>query len=336
VPDARVPTLGIILATDRYETIRPVIRHLRRQTIRDQLEIVLVGEASLSRELDATELAEFARVHVEAVSSIDPIGPARAAGVRAARAPLVFIGETHTYAHPDWAESLVRAQAGPWAGLIPGFGNANPASALSWAIFLLDYGQWLHLMPAGESDLAPTHNGMFRRQVLLDLGEDLDHALHQGDRLTQLLRAANHRMYFEPAARIDHLNVARWGPWTQERYLGGRLLAGRRAERWSWARRLVYFGGAPLIPLLLLLRLRRTIAAARRAGLLPRGTLAALLAGGILSTSGEMVGYLLGPSEDAEPRMMEFELHKVRYASLTSPAAAPASSRPAARQAPRS
>ena len=161
MPEPRAPNLGIILATDRYETIRPVIRHLRRQTIRDQVEIVMVGEASLAGELDTAELAEFARVHVEIVDSIDPIGPARAAGVRAARAPLVFIGETHTYAHPTWAELLVKAQDGPWAGLIPGFGNANPVSPLSWAIFLLDYGQWLHVMPPGESTIAPTHNGVF-------------------------------------------------------------------------------------------------------------------------------------------------------------------------------
>jgi hypothetical protein len=315
VPDPRTPSLAIILATDSYETIRPVIRHLQRQTIRDQLEIVMVGDASLTPGLDATELTGFARVHVEVVESIDPVSAARAAGVRAARAPLVFIGETHTYAHPTWAETLVRAQAGDWAGLIPGFGNANPAGPLSWAIFLLDYGQWLHVMPARESDIAPTHNGAFRREVLLGLGEDLDHALHQGDQLTMLLRSANHRLYFEPAARIDHLNTARWGPWVLERYLGGRLLAGRRSARWSWARRLVYFCGSPLIPLLLVVRLRKVIAAARRAGLLPRGTVAALCLGGTVSAGGEMVGYLIGDRPDLEPRMMEFELHKVRFAA---------------------
>lgn len=321
MPDPRTPGLGIILATDSYETIRPVIRHLQRQTIRDQLEIVMVGDASLTRGLDAAELTGFARVHVETVDSIDPISAARAAGVRAARAPLVFIGETHTYAHPTWAERLVRAQTGDRAGLVPGFGNANPTSSLSWAIFLLDYGQWLYLMPARECDIAPTHNGAFRREVLLALGEDLDHALHQGDRLTVLLRAANHRLYFEPAARIDHLNTARWRPWVLERYLGGRLLAGRRASRWSWARRLVYFCGAPLIPVVLVVRLRKVIAAARRAGLLPRGTVAALLVGGTVSAGGEMVGYLLGDRPHVEPRMMEFELHKVRYAARGVPAA---------------
>jgi hypothetical protein len=321
VPET-APSLAVILATDAYETIRPVIRHLRRQTIRDRLEIVLVGDASLSAGLDADELAGFARVQVETVGSIYPIGPARAAGVRAARAPLVFIGETHTYAHPTWAESLVRAQSGSWTGIIPGFGNANPATPLSWALFLLDYGQWLHVMPARESTIAPTHNGAFLRQALLDLGPDLDHALHHGDRLTVLLRARNHRMYFEPAARIDHLNVARWRPWIAERFLGGRLLAGRRADHWSLSRRVVYFCGAPLIPAVLVFRLRPVLAAARRAGLLPRGTLAAVFAGGVISTLGEMAGYLFGSSPGVEPRMIEFELHKVRYAS---PGARPAS-----------
>jgi hypothetical protein len=246
---------------------------------------------------------------------------ARAAGVRAARAPLVFIGETHTYAHPTWAEALVRAQADGRAGLIPGFGNANPASPLSWAIFLLDYGQWLYLMPARASAIAPTHNGAFRREVLLDLGENLDHALHQGDHLTLLLQSANHRMYFEPSARIDHLNVARWGPWVRERFLGGQLLAGRRAARWSWARRLTYFCGTPLIPMLLVVRLREVLAVARQGGLLPRGTLAAIFLGGTVSAVGEMFGYLVGDRPDVEPQMMEFELHKVRYAARGVPAA---------------
>ena len=174
-------------------------------------------------------------------------------------------------------------------------------------------------MPPGESAIAPTHNGAFRREVLLGLGEKLDHALHQGDQLTVLLRAANHRMYFEPAARIDHLNTARWRPWLEERFLGGRLLGGRRAGRWSLARRLVYFCGAPLIPMLLVARLRKVLAAARQERLLPRGTVAALFLGGTVSSVGEMVGYLTGDRSDVEARMMEFELHKVRYAARGAP-----------------
>jgi len=315
MPETFLPRLAVILATDCYDTIRPVVQHLRRQTIRDQLEIVIVGERGRPLGLGQPELKGFARVAVVEVASLSPVGLARATGVRAAQAPLVFIGETHIYPHPTWAETMIRAHAGSWAGVVPGFGNANPRSALSWAIFLLDYGQWLHLMPARESRVAPTHNGAFKRQVLMDLGEALDHSLIQGDTLTVLLKAADHRMHFEPAARIDHLNVARWRPWVQERFLGGLLLAGRRAQRWSALRRLVYFCGSPLIPPLLILRLRKALGAAWREGKLPAGTLPALLAGGVISTIGEMVGYIRGPSATAESKMMEFELHKVRYAS---------------------
>lgn len=37
------PELSVVLPTDDYETIRPVIERLRAQTIRDRLEIVLVA-----------------------------------------------------------------------------------------------------------------------------------------------------------------------------------------------------------------------------------------------------------------------------------------------------
>ena len=318
MPEAAAPRLAVVLATDRYETIRPVIRHLARQTIRDQIEVIVVGP---DPDPPGSEpgLDEFARVALVKVDSIYPMAPARAAGARAARAPLIFIGETHTYAHPTWAETLVGVPPDPWAGVVPGFGNANPRSALSWAIFLLDYGRWLYLLPATEATMAPTHNGAFRREVLLGLGDGLEHALAQGDTLTVLLRAAGHRMYFEPAARIDHLNVARWRPWVQERFLGGRLLAGRRAARWSALRRAVYFFGSPIIPFLLVYRLRGVLGTARRAGHLPAGTVAAMLAGGTISMAGEMVGYVLGTGPIAERRMMELELHKVRYASRGSP-----------------
>jgi hypothetical protein len=48
---------------------------------------------------------------------------------------------------------------------------------------------------------------------------------------------------------------------------------------------------------------------------------AALFVGGAVSAGGEMIGYLLGDRPHVEPRMMEFELHKVRYAARGVPAA---------------
>src|SRR4030095_5984712 len=145
MPDDPITSLAVVLATDHYETIRPVIQHLRKQTIREELEIIIVGANGISPGVPRSELVEVGRFEVVEVESLWPIGPSRAAGVRSCRSPLVFIGETHTYAHPTWAETLVRTH-GSKAGIVPGFGKANPKTALSWAIFLLDYGPFLHLV----------------------------------------------------------------------------------------------------------------------------------------------------------------------------------------------
>jgi hypothetical protein len=40
------PELSVILATDTYATIRPVIARVRRQTIRDRIELVLVAPSA--------------------------------------------------------------------------------------------------------------------------------------------------------------------------------------------------------------------------------------------------------------------------------------------------
>ena len=309
------PSLSIVLATDHYETIRPVVECLRRQTVRVQLEIVIVALGGQSLDLDGASLDGFGGVRLIDVRADVQFPAARAAGVRAATAPVVFIGETHSYPDPGWAEALIRAHHQPWAVVTPGFGNANPDGALSWSIFLLDYGRWLAGLPAGEIAISPTHNVAYKRAVLLELGEALDRALSHSDVLNLHLTSRGHRAYFEPTARIDHVNVSQPVPWMAERFLCGLLIAGQRAERWSLPRRMAYVCGSPLIPLVVLARVMAGVRQARRQVRLPRGTLPGLVVAAIVAAVGEMVGYARGVSSGADRRMTEFELHKRRYAA---------------------
>ena len=52
--------MSVVLATDSYQTIRLVVRHLGRQTVRHQLEVVIVAPAGVSLGLDQSELEGFA------------------------------------------------------------------------------------------------------------------------------------------------------------------------------------------------------------------------------------------------------------------------------------
>ena len=308
--------LSVVLATDTYETIRPVVDRLRRQTIRAHLEVVLVGPRALQQDAHRTAFDEFAAVQVVDIGSPTPLPGARAAGVRRASAPIVFIGETHTYPHPGWAEALVRAFEQPWAAVVPAVDNANPGGVLSWAAYLSDYGKWGYDRPAGEMQDPLIYNTAYRRSVLLDLGDDLERALDPNtDALWPALWARGHRAWFEPAARIDHLNVGLPGPFVTEKLAAGLLVGAGRARRWPWRRRLLYLLAAPAIACVLT---TRPLADARRIACtqpLPRGTRLGVVAGALLKALGEAIGYATGAAWFAEAHMAEIELHKVKYAA---------------------
>jgi hypothetical protein len=239
---------------------------------------------------------------------------ARGFGVRAARAPLAFLGETHTFPDPVMVEALLRADTGAHGVLVPAVSNANPGSALSWAALLTDYGAWIDGREGGETEAIPLYNAAFRRSLLLDLGEDLDGALEQGDALVAALRARGVRAWLEPTARISHLNVARPRAWLHERFIAGRLFAASRGRRWSWGRRVVYLVGSPLVPLLMTRRILPIMRDARRRARLPAFTLPALVLGFAARALGEMLGYAVGARESDGPWMAEYEVRKALYA----------------------
>jgi hypothetical protein len=308
--------LSVVLATDAFETVRPVVERLRRQAIASDLEVVLVGPASLEQDASRAGLGHFAAVRVVDVGSPTPLPAARAEGVRRASAAVVFIGETHTYPHAGWAEALLAAFEQPWAAVVPAVDNANPCGAVSWAAYLSDYAKWGYDRPAGEMRDPLLYNTAYRRTALLELGEDLERALDPNtEMLWPSLYARGHRAWFEPAARIDHLNVGRPGAFLVEKLAAGLILGAGRARRWPWYRRFLYVLAAPAIACVLT---TRPLAEARRLAHtqpLPRGTRLWIVAGALCKALGEAIGYATGDPGFAEARMAEIELHKVRYAA---------------------
>jgi hypothetical protein len=309
--------MAIVLATDTYETVRPVIRRLREQTVRDRLEVVIVGPLPPGS-LDAhhQELDGFAAVRFVPVAPSASLAGARALGIRAAAAPVVFIGETHTYPQPEWGAALLKAFEGPWATVVPAITNANPNGPVSWAAYVSDYGRWGEGRAQGEIPEGLIYNAAYRRHVLLELGDGLEAALDTySEALWPSLRRHGHRAYFEPGAHISHLNVGRLGPYVHEKLLAGFILGSLRAARWPWWRRLLYILASPLIALVLVARLREPVRRIGRTQRLPLGTMPMIFAGAMLRALGEAVAYAGAAPASAEAQMTELELHKVAYAS---------------------
>ncbi len=308
------PELSLILVTDRFARIRATVRHLRAQEGHERLEVVIVTATEEELALEAEEVRGLAGVRVVALGTLLGYGHGIAQGVRAAAAPVVALGETHSFPQPGWAAALIARHADACAGVGPVVEGANPVGGpIARSNLLLDYGPWLRGVAGGAVDALPGHNSSYKRDVLVGYGEQLELLMEGEFLLHQSLRERGERLCLEPAAVTRHLQVNTLPMWPRERFAAGRAFSRLRARGWSRRRRALYFAAGPLI---VPVRVRRILAASRAAGTAGEspGTLAALVAGLVVQTAGEMAG-LVASSDRGRALLWDIELKRIDYAS---------------------
>jgi hypothetical protein len=306
------PSMSVIMLTpDRCHTLRHTLRHLGRQTIASELEIVIVVPSKAALDLDEHAVAPFHAYRVVEADSKHSSSAARVAGVLAATAPVVAFCEDHSFPTPTWAEALVARHREPWAAVGPALLNGNPQTLRSWTNLLIEYGPWLDPVPSGPRDQIPPHNSTYKRDILLAYGERLQGLIEAETVLHWDLRARGHQLYLESAAKTRHFNMSLWSVFVPLRFSVGRLFAQARARDWPAGRRILFTLASPLIPFV---RFARTLAVVRRCGpqhrLFPR-LLPLLFLGFVIDGCGEMVGYAAGGG-GAVRRTSEFEFHRDR------------------------
>jgi hypothetical protein len=303
------PAVSVVLPADTFETIRMTVEHLRHQTVVDRLELVIATNAPDTLAVDDETCAPFHSVRIVETDSLVLLTEPRADATRAASAEIVLIAETHSFPEPDALEALLARHEEPWTVVAPTIRNGNPGSAISWANILMDYGSQMPGTPSGEVPRIASHNGSYKRAALLELGDDLGSLFGAGDVLNDALVTRGGSLYFEAKAVTAHFNVSRVDSWRRERLAAGRAFAGHRARAWPLTRRLVYACGWWLIPFVRLARIRPFV---RRAGLSPSTRVrvyTAMLAGLVMQSFGELVGYVSGVGS-GELEVSAMELHR--------------------------
>ncbi|HJR41193.1 MAG TPA: glycosyltransferase [Gemmatimonadaceae bacterium] len=312
-PTPDTPSLSVIIITpDSFDTIRQTVRCLARQSVCERMELLILAPREARIDVDEQLVAPLAATRVVPVPSVTPTGPVRAAGIRAARAPIVVFAEEHSFPAPGWARALLEAHRGDYAAVGPAVRNANPETLVSWADLLIGYGPWLAPTTAREVDFLPGHNSSYKRSILLEYGERLDRLMEAETVLQWDMRRGGHRLYLEPAALTAHTNFGLWSSWLPVMYLAGRAFADTRAADWSVVRRLVFAAASPLIPAV---RLWRILHEARRAGqrwsFLLR-VLPTLAVGLVLDAAGQLMGYAAGAG-GAHQKLAGYEWHRLRH-----------------------
>lgn len=236
-------------------------------------------------------------------------GAARAAAVRAARAPVIAFGEDHSFPQPGWAAAILAAHRGDWAAVGPVVTNANPGTIVSWADLLMGYGPWLAPGKSAERDHLPGHNSSYRKEVLLTLGDELGDLFEAETALQWTLRARGHRLFQESSARVAHTNFERWSTWIPVSFHAGRVFAATRARSWSRAARVAFALASPLVPVVRMWRHLRQAFAARLAPALIVRTAPVLAVGLIVDAAGQFAGCIFGAGTSRET-LVDWEFHR--------------------------
>lgn len=257
--DRAAPALTVVLPTwDNFDALRTTVEHLTAQTLSGSIELIICAPSAERAAVDAEAVRGLHSVRVLEAGPLREMGPVRARAVREAAADVVAFAEDHCFPYPDWAEALLAAHAEPHAAVGPAVYNANPESKISWADLLIHYGRWVAPGRRREVEMLPGHNTSYKRDVLLQYGQELDSLMEAETVLFWDLRRRGYTLLFEPAARVKHTNFSRLRPYLYGQWHLGRAFGGKRAEPWSVARRVAYALAAPAIPFIRLSHVVRT------------------------------------------------------------------------------
>jgi hypothetical protein len=307
-----IPDLSVILAASGgYEAITHTVRHLARQSIANQIELIVIA-TSEPIAIPPEVASCFHSLQLASLGHAASVAEANATGVKLAQAAIVVFSEDHCFPDPDWAESLLKAHQSSHAAVGPVFRNANPASLVSWCDFMIGYGPWMDPSPAGERPFLPGHNSSYKRDILLAYREKLPSMLESETVLHFELRLKGHTLWLDPNARVAHTNFSLLPVWTKVQYHCGRVFGGFRASRWPLSKRLFYAAASPLIPAIRLMRCLKELHAPNRS--CPhRWTMLPLLTFGlILDGIGQMSGYLFGPG-NSPALLATYEYNRIRF-----------------------
>lgn len=317
----RTPDLSVVLLSpDVLGTQKSTVTHLRNQTIRDRIEVVIVSPSLEDRDAMEPLMDVFRAFRFVPSPPGASYAQQQAMGIRAATAPIVATGEDHCQPHPAWAEKLVEAfgRDEKIAGVSPAVCIAND-SLLAVGSQLIDYLNWTAPVESGEVRYTSVTNTSYRRELIVrEYGDDLHRWIARGGAIHDDLRSKGYRFWIEAEARCYHKNISRLPEVWRLRYNVGRFHAGTAAQDMPAAKRLLKVALTPLLPLARMAKVVKRLCG-RRYPLTPRMLLGVWL-GLLMDAAGQFMGYAFGPGHSAkalyaaefhrEPRMLPHERNR--------------------------
>jgi len=231
------------------------MQSLRAQSMIDSMEVIIVDcSAPGTPPLKGSDHANA--VTVKLPREHTTLAEARAEGVKLARAPIVAFLDEHSFAMAGWAEALIEAHKGPWAGVGGEIYNMSSAIGAADPIYLMGHGRWVPPAKRGTMELLPSHDTCYKRDILLKYGPDLPLLLIAEPVLMWKLVEDGYELYLDPDVKSLHGYTV--NPLTLVAfYAWNRCFGFARARVFKWPLWMRWFRAlaAPILPWLRYLKL---------------------------------------------------------------------------------
>jgi glycosyltransferase involved in cell wall biosynthesis len=289
-----MPTISVVIASKVGSPfIDQCLESIRDEVTAMDAEAIVVTPSS---DAYARRIAsDFPWVRVVRAPEIAKVPALRRRGVQEAAGRYVAIIEEHCSAAPDWLRQALAAHAGGQYAAVGGAISDYDYSRLrDWVVYFIEYNGALPPVHAGETHDLNDANIVYPRQLLLEHVSLLDEG-YWPMTLHPTLLAKGHKLLSVPQMVVHHRGPFDFGYYLHQRFLFSRAFAGVRAQGQSPTRRLAYLVAAPVIPLMLLMRISRTVL--RKQCRVPQfvRTLPLTVPALVVLVAGEWIGCLLGP-----------------------------------------
>ncbi|MBI2822267.1 MAG: glycosyltransferase [Acidobacteria bacterium] len=220
-----------------------------------------------------------------------PVFKLRSLGVARAQGQIVVLIEDHCIASEGWIEGFCAAVRDGFP-IVGGTVQSGARRVSDWALFCCEYAAFMPPVASGMVPYLSAVNTAYRRELLAGCQDVWKEAFYENE-VHDALAAAGHTFRLEERARVkSHLTMPP-GAAVSHLFSGGRHFGHYRGRRSSLAARLLRVLLSPAVPLVLLARIFR-IVAARRPDQLGATLLGLPLMFCFLAawSAGEAVGYL--------------------------------------------
>jgi hypothetical protein len=289
--EGAAPALSVVVVSlGSARALGEVLSALAAQRGVPPLEVVVPADHRVQATLRDTGAAAVTARVVPVDGTVSPWA-LRAAGVRAARAPIVATLEDCALPAPDWAARILAAHAGTDAAVGGPVAKRTPDGAVGWAMYFLDYGRYAPPLPSRSATYLSACNVSYKRAALDRVRHAWGETMHETD-VHWALMAKGETMRLDEGALVHLRRELDLAGARDELRTHGALFGSGRAATMSAAGRAARLVAAPLLPVVMV---AKSAAPLLRAPSLLPAWLRALPMTMLLAVSwsaGELRGYL--------------------------------------------